>query len=290
MKNKVKKAIAAASVAACFCGAMTGCATIQDILPDEAKAWMEDVNLSIIPPKLDISDFPTAEPTTKNTCPNTNAKNYDDLPTSGEFPGVIGEFEFSNKLFENDFGDMEYGTWASINCVGQDQKKRKEIVHAFEEKYGFAPTAYVVEDFLGCFDIEGYDIPVPVYQYYILDTTYWYDDRMPYHVYSKVSEDGHVWVGFSVYGTMDDYIANEETDQRIMDCKTEAYDLFEKLLGKPVSQMKKCKNQDSMGILTGGIVQSGKGRLEGHEGLTEIVYIVYMGTICNGPCCNPGVE
>ena len=162
----------------------------------------------------------------------------------------------------------------------KSDKSLKDLAKEFEKVYGFAPNldnkyhATSSCKLVGVYKVDGYKEPQTVYHYTITDKTYIYITNDMYKVYVQKCDDGSVWVGYCLYGTMDT-IGTERKKAEVKALDEEMYTTFARLIGVSKDEMYDYKEQLKLKI--GYISAAGTVRSAHSDGLVDVLYIY-----CNG--------
>jgi len=197
-------------------------------------------------------------------------------PTCEKFIGTIGKYNAHNLAYEDWKGDTEQAAFIEVYTVEKIDKVLKDLAKEFEKVYGFAPDldnkyhATSSCENVGVFKVDGYKEPQTVHHYTIIDKTYTYITNDMYKVYVQNCDDGSVWVGYCIYGSMD----TVETDRsQALDKEMNA--VFAKLIGVKEDELYDYEKQLQLSISC--ISVAGTVRSIHSYGLVDVLYIYCKG-------------
>ena len=214
-------------------------------------------------------------------CEKVDSCKIDKLPQESKpayekFTGSIGEYNAHNLAYEDWQGCTEQATFIEVYTVEKSDMVLQNLAKEFERVYGFAPglddkyRASSSCEILGVYEVDGYEEPQTVYHYTITDKTYIYITNDMYKVYVQECDDGSVWVGYCLYGTMDT-VAQERS--KVLD--EEMYSTFAQLIG--VSKDKMYDYEEQLQLKIGLISAAGTVRSIHSDGLVDVLYIYCRG-------------
>lgn len=137
-------------------------------------------------------------------------------PTYEKFTKSIGKYNAHNLAYKDWKGDTEQAAFIEVYTVEKSDKALENLAKEFEKVYGFSPDldnkyhAISSCKLVGVYKVDGYKEPQMVYHYTITDKTYIYITNDMYKVYVQKCDDGSVWVGYCLYGTMVLLMQSEE--------------------------------------------------------------------------------
>ena len=183
-----------------------------------------------------------------------------------EYVGEIGVYETDNVEYLTLLGTYEYAAWISVTVAEKNVVYEEEIQKKFAEYFWYEPEAEVTVTYLGEYFVEGNEEVQSLYRYSIEDRTYTLRENEMYAVYYQECDDGSPWVGFCVYGTMDE-IYEVYRDPRYRELYDQMIDMFSRITGKTIDEMR----QDQEHYRIANISQAGTLRSM-EEAPTEYLY------------------
>ncbi len=232
----------------------------------------------------------TKEPTTSaegtdqrtcNTCGITDSRMVEKLayPT---FTDPIGVYDIRNVPYTSHTGDTEQAAFISVYTTEKSDAVMADLVAEFQKAYGYSPmlddpyrrcTSSCRE--LGTYIVEGYSTPQTVYRYIIMDKSYIYITNPMYQVYVQLCDDGDIWVGYCIYGTMGN-ISEERNRPEVKALDKEMRATFASRIG--LSEKEMDANRDKYDLMIGYISAAGTVRSVHSDGLVNVLYIYCRGS------------
>lgn len=214
-------------------------------------------------------------------CDKVDSCKIDKLPQESKpayekFTGSIGEYNAHNLAYEDWQGCTEQAAFIEVYTAEKSDMVLQNLAKEFEKVHGFAPglddkyRASSSCEILGVYEVDGYEEPQTVYHYTITDKTYIYITNDMYKVYVQECDDGSVWIGYCLYGTMDT-VAQERS--KVLD--EEMYSTFAQLIG--VSKDKMYDYEEQLQLKIGLISAAGTVRSIHSDGLVDVLYIYCRG-------------
>lgn len=175
------------------------------------------------------------EQCTCENCGSTNSRSMEKVAYE-RFTGTIGAYNAHNLAYTDWKGDTEQAAFIEVYTVENSDTILNALAVEFEKVYGFAP--HLDDEYrcktscteIGSYMVEGFEEPQTVYYYTITDKTYIYITNDMYKVYVQQCDDGAVWAGFCIYGTMDT-LAVEQRKPEVQALYRELESTFEELIG-----------------------------------------------------------
>ena len=181
------------------------------------------------------------EQCTCKDCGTTNSRSMEKV-TYEHFAGAIGAYNAHNLAYTDWTGDTEQAAFIEVYTIESSGAILNALAVEFEKIYGFAPR--LDDEYrcktscteIGTYMVDGYAEPQTVYHYTITDKTYIYITNDMYKVYVQQCDDGSVWAGFCIYGTMDTLDA-EQRKPEVQALYQELETTFEELIGLSYDEM-----------------------------------------------------
>ena len=166
-------------------------------------------------------------------CSETETRKIDALPEPDYevFTHEIGVYHIENKRYEMALKNhFDYAAYISVYATSREVAHENAIIKAFEEHFGFSPTAKVKIEETGIYLVEGQ--VQTVYQFSIFDTTYPFLEHEPYEVYHQICTDGvSHWVGFALIGSYSDDWSELMSDPQVQELRSEMLEMFYEVTG-----------------------------------------------------------
>ena len=137
----------------------------------------------------------TPKPSTPTTQPSTPSE--ENIYKYEKWTRSLEVYEHDNVELSKYLDKYAYLT---VYTTERSAAKEKEFANEFKKAFGFMPTCTIQCDYFGVYEVDGYDQPKAVYQYYIYDCTYPLLEDDFYVVHKEICADGSPWVGFCVRG------------------------------------------------------------------------------------------